>query len=269
MDMRTSLIFILLAGWFLNACAPQQKKNTSQEKANNAPEKNSLSLTKEQKIVNTVIAQHGGDLYKKAQVSFDFRDIHYTYKRNGGKYQYERSFKHDSLGQVHDVLTNEGFTRRVEGKEVAVNKEWTNKYSNSINSVVYFMFLPFNLNDNAVIKKYMGETTIKGQPYHQIQVTFKQEGGGEDHSDVYMYWMHKEKNTMDYFAYSYEIHEGGVRFRAAYNPRTIEGITFLDYENYKATKGTDLSELTKMYEAGKLKLLSKIENKNIKVSLIK
>jgi uncharacterized protein YajQ (UPF0234 family) len=271
MNIRAIFVFTLFLGWALSACTPQQQKNTTQEQDSKktVDEKETKPLSQAQKIVNAAIAQHGGDLYKKAKVSFDFRKIHYDYERNGGKYQYERSFKHDSLGQVHDVLTNDGFVRKVEGKKVEVTKEWANKYSNSINSVVYFMFLPFNLNDGAVIKKYMGETTIKGQPYHQIQVTFKQEGGGEDHSDVYMYWIHKDKNTMDYFAYSYEVNEGGVRFRAAYNPRKIEGITFLDYENYKAEQGIDLKKLPQLFEKEGLKLLSKIENKNIKVNLLK
>lgn len=272
MNIRYALIFVAFMGVLTGGCS-DTKDNKSNDQANNTEQtgENKKSeekqpITKEQKIIDAVIKQHGGDKYKKIKVTFDFRDKHYSYMHNEGKYRYERSFTHDSLGQVHDILTNKGFVRKVNNKEVAVTDEWKGKYSNSVNSVMYFTFLPFNLNDGAVMKKYKGETTIKGQPYHQIQVTFKQEGGGDDHSDVYMYWFHKEKNTLDYLAYSYEVNEGGVRFRAAYNPRVIEGITFLDYENYKATQQIPLEDLPKLFEEKKLKLLSKIENKNIKVS---
>ncbi len=277
MKIYYTFIGVAFIALLLASCATPAKNDTN-ESANNTenndsksqekePKKN-LPQTKEEKIIAAVIAQHGGDKYKKVKVAFDFRKKHYNYMKNGGKFQFERSFEHDSLGKVHDVLNNDGFTRKADGKVLDVTEEWKGKYSSSVNSVMYFTFLPFNLNDGAVIKKYIGETTIKGKPYHQIQVTFKKEGGGEDHSDVYMYWFNKDKNTMDYFAYSYEVNEGGVRFREAFNPRIIEGITFLDYKNYKAKKGTPLTDLPKMFDEGELELLSKIENENVKVSTV-
>ncbi len=42
--------------------------------------------------------------------------------------------------------------------------------------MVYFLYLPLKLNDSPVIKKYLGERTIKGKSYHQIEVSFD---GGE------------------------------------------------------------------------------------------
>lgn len=270
MNIRYTLILAAFLGLVFSGCSSTKKNETNNdEQASTEKKKDNTPKTKEQQIITAVIAQHGGDKYKNAKISFDFRDIHYNYERNGGRYKYERSYKHDSLGQIHDVLTNDSFTRTLNGKETKVTEEWKGKYSNSINSVIYFTFLPFNLNDAAVVKKYLGEVSIKGQPYHQIQVTFKQEGGGEDHSDVYMYWTHKEKNTMDYFAYSYEVNEGGIRFREAFNPRVVKGITFLDYNNYKVKTGTPFNKIVKHFEAGNLKLLSKIENKNVKVELTK
>lgn len=277
MKIRHTLIWVALITLAIMGCSTPQKnedqKNDGQktkgtETANNTKEDTNKPKTKEQEIVDAAIAQHGGDKYKKVKVSFDFRKKHYDYMKNGGKFQFERSFEDDSLGKIHDVLNNEGFTRKANDKVLEITDEWKGKYSNSVNSVMYFTFLPFNLNDGAVIKKYMGEATIKGKTYHQIQVTFKQEGGGEDHSDVYMYWFNKEKNTMDYFAYSYDVNEGGVRFREAFNPRVIEGMTFLDYKNYKAKKGTPLTNLPKLFNDDMLKLLSKIENENIKVSAV-
>ena len=136
-------------------------------------------------------------------------------------------------------------------------------YSNSVNSVHYFAFLPSFLNDAAVHKTYVGETTIKGKAYYKIRVTFDQEGGGDDHDDVYMYWIDKEDYSMDYLAYSFHVNGGGVRFRSAYNARNVEGITFQDYVNYKHDKETPVENLDALYEEDKLIELSRIELKNI------
>lgn len=76
-----------------------------------------------------------------------------------------------------------------------------------------------------MIKEYVGEVTIKGEPYHKIMVTFQQVGGGKDHDNKFYYWFHKENHTLDYLAYS----KFGNRFRAAYNIRIVNGIRFADY----------------------------------------
>ena len=68
---------------------------------------------------------------------------------------------------------------------------------------------------------------------------------------------------MNYMAYSYHTNDGGVRFRSAYNPRTVDGIRFQDYVNWEAPIGTPLEELPKLYENGQLKELSKIETEAV------
>ena len=58
-----------------------------------------------------------------------------------------------------------------------------------------------------------------------------------------------------------------MRFREAYNERFIEGIRFVDYNNYKSSDGLmALIDLGKIFEKNKLNLLSKIELKNIVVN---
>jgi hypothetical protein len=141
-------------------------------------------------------------------------------------------------------------------------------YANSVNSVHYFVQLPFGLNDEAVNKELIGKDTIHNKEYYEIKVIFDIEGGGSDHEDVYMYWINAQNYHVDYLAYSFEVNEGGLRFRKAYNPRTIEGIRFVDYENYKTDDlDTPLEQLDDLYEARQLELLSKIENKNIEVNI--
>ena len=72
------------------------------------------------------------------------------------------------------------------------------KYISSVNSVHYFAHLPYGLNDKAVNKKLVGDAEINGMPYYQLKVTFSQNGGGTDHHDEFLYWIHKENFTIDY-----------------------------------------------------------------------
>lgn len=219
-----------------------------------------------QSIVDEAIAVHGGEVYKSLNVEFDFREKHYIIKTNGGEYHYERHQTDSSGVKTVDVLTNNSFVRTVNGAEVAVPDSMVEKYSSSINSVAYFFLLPAPLNDAAVNKKLLDVVTIKGQKYHQIEVTFAQEGGGNDFQDRYIYWINQETNTLDYLAYSYAVNGGGVRFREAYNARTEKGLRFCDYRNYgfEDTK-TPLEKLPGLFEAGTVPLLSSIENENVVV----
>ena len=128
------------------------------------------------------------------------------------------------------------------------------------------MQLPFGLNAPAAKKKLLGELSIKGEVYYKILVSFDQVGGGVDYEDVFVYWVHKKSFTVDYFAYSYKVDGGGMRFREAYNPRQVNGIRFVDYNNYKPLKAdVSVTAIDALFEAGALKLLSKIETERIEV----
>ena len=109
----------------------------------------------------------------------------------------------------------------------------------------------------------MDTKQIKGRSYQKIGVHFTSENGGIDYHDTFRYWFDKEIKTLDYLAYKYLTDAGGIRFRVAINRRTIEGVVFQDYENYKAPKNTSLDDLPKMYEKGELELLSLIVNDSI------
>jgi len=219
-----------------------------------------------QDIVDKTIEVSGGEKYLNAEIDFDFRDKHYRSVREGGKFQYERQFQ-DSIGIIKDVLNNDGFQRFVNDTLTKIPDTMAVKYTSSVNSVHYFALLPYGLNDAAVNKSSLGEVSIKDKLYHKIKVTFNQEGGGEDYEDVFIYWIEAETFKADYIAYSYIEDDGvGIRFREAYNERFINGLRFVDYNNYKSEDATmDLLGLDKAFESGSLKLLSKIELENITV----
>jgi hypothetical protein len=204
-----------------------------------------------------------------AVIEFMFRDKKYRSSRNGGFYKLER-IKMDSLDEIHDVVSNKGLMRFVNKMQVTVPDSLANGISDGVNSVHYFTQLPYGLNAAAVTKKLLGEDSIKGTDYYEIKVTFSEDGGGTDFDDSFVYWINKETFTLDYLAYKYATNGGGVRFREAYNPRVIEKIRFVDYNNFKPeSKEVDLADLDQLFVEGNLKLLSKIENKNVKVILPK
>ncbi len=218
-----------------------------------------------QEIVDKSIANSGGELYKNHDTSFVFRDKKYSASKKDGKKVLSRIFNLDSV-TVKDVKRGDGFQRFFNDSLVAVPDSMAIKYANSINSVHYFARLPYGLNDKAVNKELLGEETIKGKAYYKVKVTFDQEGGGDDFDDTYVYWFDKESFKPDYLAYDFHVDGGGQRFRKAYNERYVNGIRFVDYENYKPKKkDKGILEIGKAYENGELELLSKIELSHISV----
>lgn len=245
--MRT--FFIVLFSGFLCSCNISAEKETAQS------------------IIDKAIAISCMGNCEQANIAFTFRKNSYTSIRKGGDYILT-SVKHDSTGIVRDELTNEGFSRTVNGALVTLTEEDALKYGNNVNSVHYFAQLPYGLNAPAVNKTLLGEIVIKGNNYYQIAVDFNEEGGGTDFEDKFVYWIHKEHYTLDYLAYSYAVNGGGIRFREAYNPRVVNNMRFVDYNNYKpATLQTKLEELPVLFENGSLKLLSKIETEEVEVTI--
>lgn len=242
---------------------------------NSKTEKSSAKTISAQAIIDSSIEVSGGKHIDSSLINFDFRDKHYMAFRNRGVYHYERKFTDttfqyfDTISSIADLLNNKGFMRLANNFPVSVTDTMAVKYSASVNSVHYFSVLPYGLNDKAVNKELLDDVSINNQSYYTIKVTFDQDGGGEDFEDVFLYWIHKETNKVHYLAYSYNESDGkGIRFREAYNERYIEGIRFVDYNNYKPENASILlADLPKLFENNQLKLLSKIELENITVNL--
>lgn len=223
-------------------------------------------------IINKAIHLSGGEHIAMSTIAFDFRDKHYKAIRSAGNFQLERQFMDSTshaISIVKDVLNNTGFRRFVDDLYVEILEEKAAAYSASVNSVHYFSILPYGLNDKAVNKVLLEDCVINGKNYHVIKVTFDEENGGEDYEDVFMYWINKKSNLVDYLAYSYNESDGkGIRFREAYNERYIKGIRFVDYNNYKPDNmSINLTDLPKLFQDGSLSLLSTIELKNLRISI--
>lgn len=247
-------IHLLLFSFILFACTSENDGNKKE-------------VDEAQEIVDLAIEKSGGERFLKATIDFDFRKLHYRSEREGGKYTYYR-VREDSTGKTEDILSNDGFIRKINGEEAFVHDTMAIKYSNSINSVIYFALLPYGLNDPAVNKEYLDKVELDNISYHKIKVTFDEEGGGEDFTDIFIYWINKDSLTIDYLAYEFFTEGGGQRFRKAINPRYVEGIRFVDYLNFKPVEeGMKIDNIDSLYKAEKLDKISEIILENIQVEL--
>jgi len=215
-------------------------------------------------VIDQAIIAHGQNLFENATLSFSFRDKQYSARRSDTSYAYTRSFK-DGSALIEDMLINSThFSRKKNGVSIEVSKEWADKYSRSINSVLYFFQLPYLLNDLAVKKTDQGIKQIKGESYHQIKVSFQIENGGDDFEDEYLYWVNVNNYEIDYLAYNYITDGGGVRFRSAINKRRVDGLLVQDYINYAPVdKKMSLSNLITQFEKEALIERSRIINSEI------
>lgn len=188
-------------------------------------------------VIDSARAAHGSSTLNQATVTFGFRGDAYRLRLNDGQFHYRRAFT-DSLDRsVTEGLTNEGPYRVIEGDTTNLDADGRAAVDTNVNSVAYFTLLPAPLDDPGVQSSYRGRDTIDGAPYHRVQVTFRQEDGGRDWEDVFLYWFHTDTYAMDYFAYAYGLgseEDTGTRFREAYNHRRRGGVQFADYYNYTA-----------------------------------
>jgi hypothetical protein len=144
------------------------------------------------------------------------------------------------------------------------------RIGNSINSVIYFASLPYPLQDKSAIKKLLGEDEFADKTYYVVEITFLEEGGGDDFDDRYIYWINKADFSMDFFAYYFHVNDGGSRFRVVHNERNVNGIILTDHDNYKSDKlkKNEIEKYLQLYKRNELKKLSEINLENVRVEIL-
>ena len=170
------------------------------------------SLTAQQIIDQSILA-NGADLVANAQIEFDFRDNAYTAIRANGIFKLIKSFKNNNFDLISDVISNTGFRRTLNGNLIHIPDSIATEYASSVNSVHYFSVLPYGLNDKAVKKKLLGTSSINSKEYYKVEISFTEDGGGEDFEDIFIYWINKTSFKIDYLAYSFHVNGGGKRKR--------------------------------------------------------
>lgn len=108
-----------------------------------------------------------------------------------------------------------------------------------LNSVIYFAFLPYNLNDPAVRLRRLDDATFDGRTHRTVEVTFAQENGGRDHDDRFVYWFDADSGLLRALAYRFHTGDGGTRFRRVSRIHQAEDrdalVRLNDYEAYTDT----------------------------------
>lgn len=217
-------------------------------------------------IIDRSIRAMGGSILDHAEITFDFRDQSLSYYNDDGNYRYTRVFPDTAGRKITDTLTNRDFFRYIDGQKLKLSAERKASLQGGVNSIVYFAFLPYKLHDPGVIKEYVGQVTIKGTSYDKIKVRFHNPEDIAAHTDIYFYYFDPEDASLDYFAYKFLEDGGGIRFRVAYNERTIDGLTIRDYVNYMAEiDSVNFSQIEDSYNNDELKELSRIELRNVRV----
>jgi len=219
-------------------------------------------------VISGAMQAAGSSLLDSATVSYRFRNNLMGYDNRGGRYVYTRSRQDSTGATIVDVLTNEGVSRSINGQARKLTPKQATAAAEGTNSITYFAFLPRALGDPAARNTYAGIDTIRGKAYHRIRVAFDETGGGNDFDDDFLYWFEKGDLSLDFLAYSYATDGGGVRFREAYNPRVVRGITMQDYRNYSTEPegSVNLEGMLNAWRDGELKLLSEINLEDVRVS---
>lgn len=250
------IIALVLSLIVITGCKQTQVDNLTQSEA----------LTAD-KIVLKAMNTHGSDDLENSTMTFSFRTSDFMVNRKDGDFLYGRLTTRDR-DTITDHYTNKKTTRYINGIPQQLPDSVLTNITSGVNSVVYFAQLPYSLDGDAVNKRIAATDTIKGIPYYEIEVTFDENGGGEDHEDVFIYWIHQQDFTIDYLAYSYCEEECGYRFRESVNRRNINGVIVQDYNNYRAkVQDPDLTELDDLFQNDGLELLSEIKTENVNISL--
>jgi hypothetical protein len=239
--MKNTLLILLLL-WGLLGC-----------------KSSSLKDAKSEEIIETAIKAHGGKQYENLKLSFDFRKFKVKIQQTPHNFIYLRSTT-DTLGhRIIDSLNQGNFFRSIDGKIQELSPKDHDKYKEAVNSIAYFMLLPYKLRDPAVIAKYMGQKTIEGKLYDKVKVSFRKEGGGKDYTDSYCYWFDNQTHLIQFLSYT----NGGPRFRKVKNRTQVKGMVFQDYDNYEILdKNTGPENYDEAYAQGKSKWLSEIVQTN-------
>lgn len=251
--MRLAYIYVIILAFLFASCSsPSAKKDDT------------TVASKAEQIIEEAIAFHGGDAYNDANIGFGFRQKMYHAHISPDGFQYSQEYT-DSLGSHYRVLTNSGYTAKLNSIPLELSPKDSVSAASALNSIIYFALLPRFLSDDAVHAKLLDNETINTKEYYTIRVTFSEAGGGDDFEDVYRYWFDTEDYSMDYLAYSFWENEGGSRFRKATNVRRVNGILFQDYINYTGPSPDSLEYISGLYREGKLEKLSEIKLDRLKV----
>lgn len=219
-----------------------------------------------EKIVEKSIESHRSKILNNAVTEFDFRDKHFRLERKNGVFHYQRMYSDSANHTIVEGITNDSTYRLIDGKSQTLTPKQKKSVETSVNSVAYFSLLPLPLLDPAVKLKYMDEVKIQDRMFHKVLVSFRQEGGGKDFEDEFIYWIDAENFTVAYFAYTFHTDGGGSRFRTISNYESVDSVLFMQHINFKpADSSFSFYNIDSAFITNQLQKVSEVRLENLKV----
>ncbi len=220
-------------------------------------------------IVDRAIEHHGGELFERARVEL-------TVASRSGSFDVDTTL--DGGRFAHRIRASSGSNRREyrrdndslevieDGEPLEMDESARKRAESYVNQRMYFLFLPYKLNDPGAYKEDLGLEQWGNRQLHRVRVTFER-GSSAGADSAYVYWFDPETARLEQFAYDYS--EGaGLRFRVLKNYRRIGGLLFYDADNFGLNTrdgGLTVDAVTPEYVSAELPFVSQIELKNIKV----
>ncbi|MDE2976855.1 MAG: hypothetical protein OXU63_04975 [Acidobacteriota bacterium] len=258
----TGAMLALAAAAFLLACAGAEPVS---EPRPVAPPGTSDRLD----IVDRAIEHHGGELFEHSRVrltvasrsgSFDVDSttdgdrFEYVIRASAGDDQ--REYRRDNAALE---VTESGESTDMDEREQVRAESY-------VNQRMYFLFLPYKLNDPGTFKEDQGLEEWNGRQLHRVRVTFEPDSSAGADS-AYIYWFDPETARLEQFAYDYSAGTG-LRFRTLRNYRRIGGLLFYDADNHGLNTpdgGLTVDDITPAYAEEELPLVSRIELRDVDV----
>jgi hypothetical protein len=184
-------------------------------------------------IVDQSIAFHGGAKYARSSTELKMCSKSGCYELRsrilGGLFDLEvqgPAGQHQRRARI----TNNEVELWVDGKAVGVSKTDELRIRSWVMARIYFVFLPFRLNDPSTVKQDLGSETWHGRTLRKVKISFVA-GSSPGADDEFLYWFDPQSGRLEQFAYSFSGNPGGLRFRRGFNYRRVGDILFFDQEN--------------------------------------
>ena len=220
-------------------------------------------------IVDRAIEYHGGELFERSRVRLTVAsrsgsfDVDST--TDGDRFEYVIRTANASDGRVYR-RDNTMLEMTENGEPMEMDEVAQVRAESYVNQRMYFLFLPYKLNDPGTWKEDEGLEEWNGRQLHRVRITFAA-GSSAGADSAYIYWFDPETARLEKFAYDYS--EGtGLRFRTLRNYRRIGGLLFYDADNYglnTADGGLTVDDINPAYVEEELPLVSRIEHRDIDV----
>ena len=216
-------------------------------------------------IVDRSIRHHGFDRLEELEVALTVSSRSGSFDvvvRAGDLFDYVVTSDLGGRTRVHRH-TNDLVAVTIDGEPQPVETaEDRRRAVDFVSQRVYFLFLPYRLNDPSAYKQDLGIERWGERDLHKVKVTFEPGTSTSDDSE-FLYWFDPETAELVQFAYTFD--ETGIRFRTASNLRRTGGLLLYDQLNDGGSEpDADIDDLT-FESVQELRRISEVLLENVEV----